>query len=111
MKNPKFEIRRSERNKLYFVLMAKNGEIILTSEEYERRRSVYVGIDSVIQNSPNPDMYQLFVGEDGQYYFNLRAKNNKVIGVSEGYRWKLSRWIGVRSVRKNAPISPISDVS
>jgi hypothetical protein len=64
---------------------------------------VYKGIESVRTNSVKDDMYQKFVGEDGQYYFNLRAGNNKVIGVSEGYKWKWGRWIGIRSVRNNGP--------
>lgn len=99
----KFEVKQSKANKPYFVLRAKNDKIILTSEEYESRGSTVKGINSVRKNSTDPQMYQKFVGEDGKYYFNLRAKNNKVIGVSEAYNWKVSRWVGIRSVMKNGP--------
>ena len=103
MRQAKFEVKRSVADKLYFVLCAKNGEVILVSEEYESRASTIKGMASVRKNSVNKEMYQKFVGEDGKYYFNLRAKNNKVIGVSEAYNWKVSRWVGILSVTKNAP--------
>lgn len=102
MKNSKFEIRVSTAGKKYFTLVAKNGEVILTSEEYESGSSAIKGIASVRTNSKIPERYIKFVGKDGQYYFNLRAGNNKVIGVSEGYKWKLGRWIGIRAVTKCA---------
>jgi uncharacterized protein YegP (UPF0339 family) len=103
MGTTRFIVKLSKADKRYFTLCAKNGEIILTSEEYESKGSVYKGIESVRVNSAKDDMYKKFVGDDGQYYFNLRAANNKVIGVSEGYKWRMGRWIGIRSVRTNAP--------
>lgn len=102
MGNPVFDVQLSVQGKYYFVLRAGNGEVILTSEEYETKAGMVNGINSVATNAPNLEAYQLFVGEDGKYYFNLRARNNKVIGVSEAYNWKLSRWFGIRSVRRNA---------
>lgn len=103
MGTTRFVVKLSKAGKRYFTLCAKNGKVILTSEEYESKGSVYKGIESVRTNSVKDDMYQKFVGDDGKYYFNLRAGNNKVIGVSEAYNWKMGRWVGIRSVRNNGP--------
>jgi uncharacterized protein YegP (UPF0339 family) len=102
MGEARYELRKTVSGKDYFVLLAGNGEVILVSEDYESRQGMMNGIASVRKNSTNPDAYQKFVGADGKYYFNLRAGNNKVIGTSEAYNWKVSRWFGIRSVKKNA---------
>lgn len=102
-----FKIKKSVRNKPYFVLYAGNNKVILTSEEYESMQGLKNGIKSVRVNSPLDDAYERFTGDDGKYYFNLRARNNKVIGVSQGYSYKITRFFGIRSVKKNGPSEKI----
>lgn len=97
-----FEVRKSEANKPYFVLVANNGEIILTSEEYESKQGCEKGIASVKTNALRVGAFSRFVGNDGQYYFNMIAANYEVIGVSEGYTNRVSREVGILSVRLNA---------
>jgi uncharacterized protein YegP (UPF0339 family) len=101
-KKAEFEIRESVREQEYFVLKAPNGKIILLSEEYKSRQSLIKGINSVRKNVNREGAFNKFIGEDSLYYFSLRAKNNKAIGTSEGYTTKFSRWIGIKSVKKNA---------
>ena len=43
----KFEIRRSADRQWYFILKARNGEIIATSETYKSKESCKKGIRSV----------------------------------------------------------------
>ncbi len=43
----KFIISKSKNKKFYFVLKAKNGEIIATSEMYESKQACKKGISSV----------------------------------------------------------------
>jgi hypothetical protein len=102
-----FYIRLSKADKEYFVLKANNSEIILTSEEYESRQGLMNGIQSVRNNAARIGSFKRFVGKDGQFYFNMLAMTNKVIGVSEGYVSKYGREIGILSVRVNAIISEI----
>lgn len=47
-----FETRSAKNGKSYFVLMAKNGEVIGQSQMYAHRSSVYTGIRSVMANAP-----------------------------------------------------------
>jgi uncharacterized protein YegP (UPF0339 family) len=47
----RYEIRSSNDNQLYFVLVAANGETIATSEMYETMQGVETGIASVKENA------------------------------------------------------------
>jgi uncharacterized protein len=46
--------------------------------------------------------FQVKTGKDGQFYFNLTAKNGQVILASEGYKSKESCENGIASVKKNS---------
>jgi uncharacterized protein YegP (UPF0339 family) len=46
--------------------------------------------------------FEIFKGKDGQWYFHLKAKNNKIIAHSEGYRNKKSCYKAIHSIRDNA---------
>jgi uncharacterized protein YegP (UPF0339 family) len=48
--------------------------------------------------------YDLRTSSDGQYYFNLKAANGKVILTSERYTTKANALNGIDSVRTNAAI-------
>lgn len=49
---------------------------------------------------PHPK-FQIFQGEDEQFYFRLKSVNGKVLVYSEGYTQKESAIHGIRSVKDN----------
>ena len=54
-KRERFEVRTAKNGKKYFVLIAKNGEIIGQSQMYAGG-GVYAGIRSVMENAPKADV-------------------------------------------------------
>lgn len=52
----RFETRTAKNGKSYFVLLARNGEIVGQSQMYAHRSSVYTGIKSVMANAPEAPM-------------------------------------------------------
>jgi uncharacterized protein YegP (UPF0339 family) len=46
--------------------------------------------------------YTIFKGQNGQFYFNLKAGNGEIILSSEGYITKISCQHGIDSVRLNS---------
>jgi uncharacterized protein YegP (UPF0339 family) len=46
--------------------------------------------------------FQVTTGKDGQFYFNLTAKNGQVIISSQGYKSKDGCKNGIASVKKNS---------
>jgi uncharacterized protein len=53
--------------------------------------------------------FTIKTGNDGQFYFNLKADNGQVILGSEGYTSRAGCTNGIESVKKNAPDSTSYD--
>ncbi len=111
MKNPKFKIFTGKDKQFYFKLTARNGEPILASEGYKAKSGCKNGIASVKKNAKKVSQYKLLTAKNGQFYFNLIAGNNQVIGKSETYKSERGRDNGIKAVKSNAPGAPIEDAS
>ena len=48
----KFVLKKGDSGKYHFNLVAGNGQVIATSQTYERKRSALEGIESVKKNAP-----------------------------------------------------------
>ena len=101
-----------------FDLTAANGQVILSSEVYDTRSAAVKGIASVRTNAPKARVedqtgegwataahpkFELYQDRAGQYRFRLKARNGKIIGISESYTGKAGCLGGIESVMKNAP--------
>lgn len=111
MKNPKFTIFKDKSGQFRFNLKAKNGQVILQSEAYKAKSGCKNGIDSVKSNSSVDGAYDRRKAKDGQDYFVRAARNNEIIGRSEMYRSKSSMENGIASVKKNAPLAGIEELT
>lgn len=100
-----------------FDLHAANGQTILTSEVYSNAAVCRKGIESVRRNAPgagvenqteegfasrNNPKFELYLDRAGEYRFRLRARNGKIIAVSQGYLAKAGCLNGIESVKNNA---------
>lgn len=122
MPRGKFIITATPSGAFGFHLLAANGQSIATGENYTSLASCKTGIESVIKNAPiayyedqtaedypktvNPK-FELYLDNNGEFRFHLKARNGEVIAVSEGYKSKQSCENGIESVRKNAPEADI----
>ena len=113
MTKSKFELFQSKKNdEFYFHLKAAgNSEIILDSEGYTTKASCLNGIESVKENSQDEDNFDRLEAKNGEYYFNLVARNGEIIGNSETYKSKQGRDNGIESVMRNAPIAEMVDLT
>jgi len=109
MANPSFIILNSKNDQFYFNLTAKNGQTILTSEQYTAKANCKNGIESVKKNSSDESNFEKLTAKNGQFYFNLKAANNQIIGTSEMYTSTGGRDNGIESVMENAPNAEIDD--
>lgn len=53
--------------------------------------------------------FEVYKDASKQFRFRLRAPNNEIIAVSEGYKKKTACINGVKSVKKSAPVAKIDD--
>jgi uncharacterized protein YegP (UPF0339 family) len=81
----KFETFTGKDGKSYFHLLAANGQKVLQSQGYTSKQSAEDGITSVRVNGVDTAGYETLQAQTGEYYFNLKAANGKIIGTSELY--------------------------
>ena len=107
-----------------FDLRAANGQVVLSSEVYATRAAALRGIASVRKNAPDARLenqtapawhreanpkFELYQDRSGEFRFRLRARNGKIIGVSEGYSARAGAFGGIESVMKNAGTATIEE--
>lgn len=97
----KFVLKKAKGGKFRFNLRAGNGQVILTSEAYNSKKSALNGIASVGRNCTNEKCIDRKVAKNGKPYFNLKATNGQVIGKSQMYASKAAMEKGIRSVGNN----------
>lgn len=107
----KFEIYNDKAGEFRFRLKTGNGQIILASEGYRAKSGCENGIDSVKENAPNDARYERKEPSSGKPMFNLKASNGQVIGTSELYESVAARENGIESVKTNAPIAEVDDLT
>ena len=107
-----------------FDLKATNGQVIATSEVYDTKASCLSGIESVRKCAPVAGLenqtidgwekvthpkFEMYLDKAGEFRFRLKARNGKIIAISEGYTTKASCENGIDSVRKNAEMAEIEE--
>ena len=106
----KFVVSTRKDGEFQFVLLAANGQVILTSEGYSNKAACIAGIDSVKKNAPLPDRYNRKNTSSGKYHFTLTSTNGQAIGSSQVYESQSGMENGIASVRINAPDAPIEGI-
>jgi hypothetical protein len=107
----KFEILKRTDGNFMFNLKASNGEIIMTSQGYTTKSACQNGITSSKKNGVNKHFYKHATATNGNFYFNLTAANNQVIGTSQMYTTKQGSDHGIESVMKNVHKAEVIDLS
>jgi len=107
----KFVIKTRVNGEFQFNLKANNGETILDSEGYTTKAACENGIASVKNNATDDARYERKTSTNGKHYFNLKARNGEIIGSSEMYESTAGRDNGIESVKKNAPIAEVEDLT
>jgi uncharacterized protein YegP (UPF0339 family) len=112
-----FQIAEASDGEYYFNVVAGNGEVIGTSELYATKSNASRGAKTVRalvsrtgtspKTTPAPKLqrFEVFQGEDHQFYFHLRAGNGEIVLTSEGYTTKASALGGVASVETNGSVA------
>ncbi len=106
-----FEINKRKNGEFQFNLKASNGQIILSSEGYPRKVSCIDGVQSVKRFAQDDNRFDRRKSTSGKFYFNLKAGNGQVIGVSEMYETEMSMNRGIESVKTNALTAPLKDLT
>ena len=108
----KYEVFQDKAGQFRFRLKTEKGEIIAVSEAYKQHAGCVNGIESVKANCqsaiedttakgkalPNPK-YKVMLDKDGQYRYDLTAKNGEIIAFDAGYDTKADAMKGIEVVK------------
>ena len=104
-----FELKQSG-EQYHFVLKAKNGEVILSSQMYASKATATKGMESIKTNALTDNLYERLTAKNGKMYFNLKATNGQIIGTSQMYASVSGVSTGIDSVKNNAPDASVKEV-
>jgi uncharacterized protein YegP (UPF0339 family) len=105
----KFHLKKASNEQFHFNLLAGNGEIILSSEQYKAKQSALDGIESVRRNSQREGAFEIKAAAGGKFHFVLKATNGQVVGQSQMYASEAGAKAGTESVKNNAPGAGVQD--
>lgn len=108
---PKYVIKRSSNQQYYWVLLAVNANVLITSEMYTTKDACKDGIASSKRNVADSNFDKKMSSNGMQYYFTQRAGNNQVLGTSEMYNTSYARDNGIEAVKRDAPRAETEDQS
>lgn len=104
-----YQISKNDGGQFHFVLVASNGQTILSSQTYASKDAAKTGIASVLTNSPLDDKFDRKEAKDGSPFFNLLAANGQIIGTSQMYASAASRDAGIASVKSHGSTTDIRE--
>jgi uncharacterized protein YegP (UPF0339 family) len=97
------EVLQGASGKYRFNIHAKNGEIVLSSEQYSTDAAAYNGAFAVQAEVKNPAAYEIKENSARGFYFTVKAQNGEIIGVSQQYSTKAAAEGGVASLKSFLP--------
>lgn len=105
------EIFEDNAGEFRFRVKSSNGQIVLSSEGYTTKSSAVNGAESVQKNCEDPKAFDRSTTSGGKFRFNMKAKNNQIIGTSQSYDSEAGRDNGIEAVARAAKGAAIVDVS
>ena len=90
-------------NKFRFNVHARNGAIVLSSEQYTTEAAAFNGAFAVQAEGQAATSYTLKQNTAGGWYFNLAAQNGQIIGTSQQYTTKAAAQDGMKSLQTFLP--------
>jgi uncharacterized protein len=114
-----YEVHDTDDGAAYWNLVATNHQLLATSETYVSRSNATRAIQAAIravktastEAAATGARFETWKGEDGKYYFHLRANNGQIVLQSQGYSSKSSATGGTSSVKTNGVDASHFDIS
>lgn len=93
------------------MLKAGDGEAIPTRELYQARAPAENGIASVQKNCAQDERYERKEASNGNFHFDLKAANYRIIGSSQMDATARSRDSGIASVKADGASTTVKDLT
>jgi uncharacterized protein YegP (UPF0339 family) len=90
-------------SKFRFNVHARNGAVVLSSEQYTTEAAAFNGAFAVQAEGQAAANYTLKTNASGGFYFNLSALNGQIIGTSQQYTTKAAAQSAMTSLQSFLP--------
>ncbi len=97
------EVRQGETGQWRFTVHAKNGQIVLSSEQYSSEAAAVNGAVAVQTVGTDAAAYTLQQNAAKGWYFTVKADNGQIVGVSQQYTTKSSAQSAINSLKSFLP--------
>ncbi|MBA3452776.1 MAG: DUF1508 domain-containing protein [Deltaproteobacteria bacterium] len=97
------EVLVGESGKFRFNVHARNGAIVLSSEQYTTEAAAFNGAFAVQAEGQTATNYSIKENTAGGFYFTLSALNGQIIGMSQQYTTRASAASAVTSLTNFLP--------
>ena len=88
----------------------EENEVDITAEGGKQVAEFFLAIYDALEGKGTPKgRYEVYQDKNEEYRFRLKAGNNEVIAVSEGYKSKAACLKGIESVKRNAAAEVVEE--
>ena len=94
-------------NEYIAVLLASNGQIMLSSEIYTTEEGARSGIETIIRGIES-GVFIVYEDKNGNYYYKLKNASNRLLCVGEIYKSKSQCQGAIESVKRIAGTSQVA---
>jgi len=101
------EIKKGKNDTYKFKLKTKDGNILLNSVDFESEEEVHQILTNLKTLLERQSIFERRTDHDGNFLFNLKDLNGKVIGKSQRYGSEAGMENGIKNLKKR--IANISD--
>ncbi len=77
------EIRKGDNNTFHFRLKSAEGQTLLKSIDFESQEDIEITVEKLTPLAHSPGTIERRTNYDGNFLFNLKDKDGKVIGNSQ----------------------------
>ncbi len=91
MINSNFQILKSDDNRFYFNLQTSAGENIFTGQTSPSKSATLAQISEVVYFAREDKYFSRRLSSDFKYYFVVKTRQGKILGVSQMYDEKCDR--------------------
>ena len=97
------EVLVGETGKFRFNVHAKNGAVVLSSEQYTTEAAAFNGAFAVQAEGQSATNYSIKENTAGGFYFTLTAQNGQNIGMSQQYTTRAAATSAITSLKSFLP--------
>ena len=107
----KFVISKTTNGEFKYEFVDNNEQLIFSKSGYKNRGLCMNAIESIRRNIKDDSKFYRKRTPTDECYFNLKASNGQIIGISKVFEDKASREETIQHIKIASTVAPVEDIS